>query len=54
MTITSAIAIALVLFMILWGLYVSKHAHEYPEWFEEDMSWGEWEKLKKEKEADNE
>jgi len=37
--ITDVIATVLMLGALAWGVYVTKHAHEYPEWFEEDILW---------------
>lgn len=30
------IALAIMIAVVAWGLYVTKHATEYPEWFDDD------------------
>ena len=47
--IADTIATGLGILMLVWGLYVTKHAHEYPEWFEDDVMWKDLEKDEEEK-----
>ena len=47
--ITDTFATVLMIGMLVWGIYVTKHAHEYPEWFEDDIMWKDLDNKKEDK-----